>query len=121
MDLTHCLTLPEVMEPLADLRISTLTGDGVDGLLDAIHRIFLKGEAVDSREYVALSRARHHDALEVCRDRLIQFRENAVTGAGLELLAVDLRDALSALGSVTGETTPDEILDQIFSTFCIGK
>ena len=76
---------------------------------------------MDSREYVALSRARHRDALEVCRIRLLQFRKNAVSGAELELLAVDLRDALSALGAVTGETTTDEILDQIFSTFCIGK
>mgnify|MGYP003351681653 CR=1 FL=1 len=39
----------------------------------------------------------------------------------LDGLAIDLRDALSALGSVTGETTPDEILDVIFSSFCIGK
>jgi tRNA modification GTPase len=109
------------LEPLADLRISTLTGEGIDGLHDAIHHTFLKGEAVDSREYVALSRARHRDALELCRARLHQFQENAGTGAELELLAVDLRDALSALGTVTGETTPDEILDQIFSTFCIGK
>jgi tRNA modification GTPase len=121
MDLPHCLALPELMEPLADLRISTLTGEGVDGLLEAIHQTFLKGEAIDSREYVALSRARHRDALELCRDRLLQFQENAETGAELELLAVDLRDALSALGSVTGETTPDEVLDLIFSSFCIGK
>ena len=121
MDLPHCLTLPELMEPRADLRISTLTGEGVGGLLDAIHRTFLKGEAVDSREYVALSRARHRDALELCRKRLLQFQENAETGAELELLAVDLRDALAALGAVTGETTTDEILDQIFSSFCIGK
>ena len=121
MDLPHCLMLPELLEPLADLRISTLTGEGIDGLHDAIHHTFLKGEAVDSREYVALSRARHRDALELCRARLHQFQENAGTGAELELLAVDLRDALSALGTVTGETTPDEILDQIFSTFCIGK
>jgi tRNA modification GTPase len=121
MDLPHCLALPELMEPLADLRISTLTGEGVDGLLEAIHQTFLKGEAIDSREYVTLSRARHRDALELCRDRLLQFQENAETGAELELLAVDLRDALSALGSVTGETTPDEVLDLIFSSFCIGK
>jgi tRNA modification GTPase len=121
IDLPHILTFPELMEPLADLRISTLTGEGIAGLLDAIHQTFLKGEAVDSREYVALNRARHRDALEVCRIRLLQFLNNVATGAELELLAVDLRDALSALGAVTGETTTDEILDQIFSSFCIGK
>jgi tRNA modification GTPase len=121
IDLPHILTFPELMEPLADLRISTLTGEGIAGLQDAIHQTFLKGEAVDSREYVALSRARHRDALEVCRIRQLQFLKNVATGAEMELLAVDLRDALSALGAVTGETTTDEVLDQIFSTFCIGK
>ena len=121
MDLPCCLTLPEFFEPLEDLRISTHTGEGVDGLLDAIYQTFLKGEAVDSREYVVLSRVRHRDALALCRERLLQFQENLATGAELELLAVDLRDSLSALGKVTGETTTDDILAEIFSTFCIGK
>jgi tRNA modification GTPase len=39
----------------------------------------------------------------------------------LELLAIDLRDALSAVGAVTGETTSEDVLDLIFSSFCIGK
>jgi tRNA modification GTPase len=38
-----------------------------------------------------------------------------------ELLAIDLRDSLAAIGEITGETTPDDILDLIFSSFCIGK
>jgi tRNA modification GTPase len=42
-------------------------------------------------------------------------------GASGELLAIDLRDSLAAIGEITGETTPDAILDLIFSTFCIGK
>jgi tRNA modification GTPase len=42
-------------------------------------------------------------------------------GRELETLAIDLRDALSAVGRVTGETTTDDVLDVIFSSFCIGK
>ena len=120
-DLPQLPALPSLADSLADLRISTRTGDGIDDLLDTIHRIFLKGAAIDSREYVALSRTRHHDALQECRSRLELFLRNVSSGADLELLAIDLRDALSALGTVTGETTPDEILDVIFSSFCIGK
>ena len=120
-DLPHALVLPETITPLADLRISTLSGEGVDDLLAAVHGIFIRGEAIDSREYVALSRVRHRDLLLECQTRLEQFVTNADTAADLELLAIDLRGALSALGSVTGETTPDEILDIIFSSFCIGK
>jgi tRNA modification GTPase len=120
-DLPQVPADPLSFEPLADLTISTHTGEGIDRLLDTIHRIFIKGAAIDSREYVALSRTRHHDALQECRSRLDLFLKNVSSGAELELLAIDLRDALSALGTVTGETTPDEILDVIFSSFCIGK
>jgi tRNA modification GTPase len=41
--------------------------------------------------------------------------------SSIELLTVDLREALQLLGEITGETTPDEILDLIFSQFCVGK
>ncbi len=120
-DLPPLLVFPKPFDCLADLSISTRTGQGIDELLEVIHRIFIKGEAIDSREYVALSRVRHRDALLECRTRLELFLQNVSTGADLELLAIDLRDALAALGTVTGETTPDEILDLIFSSFCIGK
>ncbi len=111
----------QVADSLGDLSISTRTGQGIEELLDVIHRIFIKGEAIDSREYVALSRVRHRDALLDCRGRLELFLANIASGADLELLAIDLRDALSALGKVTGETTTDEVLELIFSSFCIGK
>jgi len=120
-DLPRSLTLPDTTDARSDLSVSTLTGEGIDALLDVIYRIFLKGEAVDSREYVALSRVRHRDALLECRERLELFLDNLDTGAELELLAIDMRDALTALGSIIGETTSDDILDIIFSSFCIGK
>ncbi|HOT51470.1 MAG TPA: hypothetical protein PLI07_10840, partial [Candidatus Hydrogenedentes bacterium] len=42
-------------------------------------------------------------------------------GDSPELLGIDLRDAIQAIGEITGETTPDDLLARIFSTFCIGK
>jgi tRNA modification GTPase len=48
--------------------------------------------------------------------------ENAVkAGESLDMVAVDLSAALSALGEITGETTPEDILDSLFSNFCVGK
>ncbi|KAF0218395.1 MAG: tRNA modification [Geobacteraceae bacterium] len=120
-DLPERIALPAEIEGRPVIRISTLTGTGIDELRDAIHDAFLHGNATDSREYVAISRARHRDALEKAKKHLAGFNGNLSAGFILELLAVDLRDALHAVGEVTGETTPDDVLDLIFSRFCIGK
>ena len=101
--------------------ISTLTGAGVPELRDAITNAFMHGHAIDGREFVAVSKARHRDALLKARISLQAFVGNLEAGVNMELLPVDLRDALDAVGEVTGETTADDVLDRIFSSFCIGK
>jgi len=101
--------------------ISAHTGDGVELLKETIRNSFLHGSAIDSREFIAISRARHRDAL-VSADAILQrFLDGMRVKVELELLAVDLRDALQAVGTVTGQSTPDDVLDLIFSSFCIGK
>ena len=72
-------------------------------------------------EGVVVTERRHRDALLQAITALTSFLRTAETFTALEFLAMELREALSALGQITGETTPDEILDQIFSRFCIGK
>lgn len=119
-DLPARLELPAgVTSPLVP--ISTLTGDGIDLLRDAITSAFMHGAAVDSREFVVVSRARHRDALFKGRECCLRFIFNMEAGVNLELLPIDLREALDAVGEVTGETTVDDVLDKIFSSFCIGK
>ncbi len=54
-------------------------------------------------------------------ESLSRFRAAVAGNQEPEFLALDLKESLQALGEITGETTPDEILDQIFSRFCIGK
>lgn len=120
-DLPETTVLPNVLSGLTPVVISTKTGEGIEQLKEAVCREFLHGRAVDGREFVALSRARHRDALVKCRAVLIQFGESLAAGLPPEIAAVDLREALSALGEVTGETTPDEVLDLVFSQFCVGK
>jgi tRNA modification GTPase len=90
-------------------------------LKEAVHNTFLHDMSLDSREFVAISRARHRDALEVADNILDRFQNALDAGFELELLAVELHEALTAVGSVTGQTTTDEVLDVIFSSFCIGK
>lgn len=119
-DLPACAVLPgETSAP--SVAISTVTGAGVPELRDAITAAFMHGHAIDGREFVAVSRARHRDALLKARESLQSFVFNLAAGVNMELLPIDLRDALDAVGEVTGETTADDVLDRIFSSFCIGK
>ncbi len=95
---------------------------GLDDLSEAILGL-LKGGAASSEgeEGVVVTERRHRDALLLTKAALKELLASAEDSAPLECLAMDLREALSALGLITGETTPDEILDQIFSQFCVGK
>jgi tRNA modification GTPase len=119
-DLHHKLVLPDDGRFVATVNISALSGDGIDLLKQTVCRQFLHSTASDAREFVALSRARHRDALVSAEQLLHQFSVG-LRDRNLELLALDLRGSLQAVGSVTGQTATDEVLDLIFSSFCIGK
>ena len=66
-----------------------------------------------------LNRAHQKDSLRRAGESLERFLGNLQ--ASPEFLSMDLREALAALGEITGETTPEALLDIIFSSFCIGK
>ena len=119
-DLPQILTIPDESCFLATVVISALSGFGVDQLKHVICRLFLHSATVDSREFIALSRARHRDALVSAESHIRQFSAG-LQERNLELLALDLRAALDSVAAVTGETATDELLDLIFSSFCIGK
>lgn len=120
-DLPVILSLPPEFSAWQTVEISTATGYGIDKLCNQIYATFFHGDAVDAREYVAVSLARQRDVLIRSADSLRTFIKNFNEGLNLELVAVDLRDALNAVGELTGETTADDILDLIFQRFCIGK
>ncbi|HMN02280.1 MAG TPA: tRNA uridine-5-carboxymethylaminomethyl(34) synthesis GTPase MnmE, partial [Geobacter anodireducens] len=82
-----------------------------DELRNAIFQTFIHGAAIDSREYVAVSRVRHRDLLSRATMHLAAFEQGLASGFTLELLAVEVGDGLAAVGEVTGEET----------RFCIGK
>jgi tRNA modification GTPase len=120
-DLPTQLVLPADLQVIPSTSVSTFTSEGIERLKKMIANSFLHGKTVDSREYILLSRARHRDALQnvsLILNSLTSTPENLVHG---ELVAVDLREALHLIGQITGETTPDDILDLIFGQFCIGK
>ncbi|MFI5394848.1 MAG: tRNA uridine-5-carboxymethylaminomethyl(34) synthesis GTPase MnmE [Candidatus Binatia bacterium] len=68
-----------------------------------------------------LTNIRHRDALEKARNSLLLARESISEARPADLIAVDVQDAIDHIGEVTGGITSEEVLDQIFSKFCIGK
>lgn len=121
VDLPEIINIPAEAAAVPRVAISARDGQGIEDLRATIYSQFIKGAALDGRDFTALNQIRHRDSLQRAKERLLSFEENFSLGVPLEVLALDLRDALTALGEVTGETTPDAILDQIFSRFCIGK
>ena len=99
---------------------SMRTGEGLDRLRNAIVAC-LSGGSFESDGGVVVTNIRHRDALSRAGRAVEQALDAIVAGVEPELIVVDIRDAVDALGEVTGAITSDEILNHIFSNFCIGK
>ncbi|MBM3789844.1 MAG: tRNA uridine-5-carboxymethylaminomethyl(34) synthesis GTPase MnmE [Acidobacteria bacterium] len=104
----------------ARVTVSARSGAGLDALRAEIMRHLLGDDRVE-RDGVLLTNVRHFLAVEeACRD-LRRAIEALTGGVSEEYVLVDLQLALRYLGSITGETTTEDLLDRIFSKFCIGK
>ena len=117
------LTAPAVsgLPPYPSVRISALYGEGIDMLKETILSQLISREMdLDSR--AVITNLRHRQALGKTLSALDKALDQMDSPGPLgDLLAADLRHALRALGVILGETTPEEILRNIFDTFCVGK
>ncbi len=100
------------------IRLSALTGQGIELLIE--HLKAIAGYRSDAAGTFS-ARARHIDALERAADYIRDARLQLVDTRAFELAAEELRSAQAALSEVTGELTSDDLLGEIFSSFCIGK
>ncbi|MFU8812074.1 MAG: tRNA uridine-5-carboxymethylaminomethyl(34) synthesis GTPase MnmE [Balneolaceae bacterium] len=103
-----------------DLKISALEEQNIDALKNLMKQRALENKDYDTSTLLVTS-TRHRDALQKARDdvrRAIHALDQDMTG---DFLSIDLRSALHHLGTITGEITNEDILDSIFSRFCIGK
>jgi tRNA modification GTPase len=101
--------------------VSVRHGFGLDELQAAVVGHFCGSSDQEPCDGVILTERRHQESLAGARIALQRFLVAEAAGEPLECLALELREALAALGQITGETTPEAILEQIFSRFCIGK
>lgn len=118
VDLTSAKSGGDPKARPTEVRVSAKTGDGVDALLEAIkHTIGI----AEPRKDTFIARRRHLDALRRAHEALVQAQSQFDATVAGELLAEDLRCAQQALSEITGEFTTEDLLGEIFSSFCIGK
>lgn len=103
-----------------DVYLSCATKQGLKEIQDLIYSHVINISTVGVQG-VVLSGERHRDVFDRFSKQLGAGINAIKSGLGPEYIASDLRMALSVLGEITGETTPDDILNQIFSGFCVGK
>ena len=113
-------SLRTVIDATPCLWISAKTGAGIDELGRSIRRTTL-ADADDPRAEIVVTNLRHKLALETAAAFLSRAAEGIQQKRPPELVAQDLRDALTSLEDIMGATSPEEVLDRIFSRFCIGK
>ena len=99
--------------------VSAKTGEGLDALRAAMMEPFEVGSVAESG--FLITNARHFDLLRRSADALRSSKSLVEQRASEDLILVGLYESLRYLGEITGETTPEDVLSQIFATFCIGK
>jgi tRNA modification GTPase len=100
--------------------VSCASGQGIEPLKDAIKELVWSGE-IKAEMLQVMINSRHQDALNRARTATQRTIDALSADATLELAAMDLRIAVNAIGEIVGKTATEDLLDSIFSQFCIGK
>lgn len=100
--------------------ISASTGDGLEELKDRLLQEVLKGGFTDGPSAL-LTNTRHIELVRQSAEALERARQSLQDGMPLDCAVIDIRQAWDTLGSITGDTVHDDIVEEIFSRFCLGK
>lgn len=117
-DLTTIASLDDLTWPV--IRISALTGDGINEFESKMVDIALGGKVTSSDAFF-VTNIRHKEALQRAANHLAEVQASLEADMPDDFATIDLTAALNALGEITGETVTEDLLDIIFSQFCIGK
>lgn len=99
---------------------SAKNGEGMDQLEEEIRNMFYSGK-VTYNDQVYITNARHKEALENALESLKQVKNSVDAGMPEDFYSIDLMDAYTDLGLIIGESVEDDLVDEIFSKFCMGK
>jgi len=112
----------EGLIPSGAVAVSALTGQGIENLEAAIVSVATHGQtaAIDTQGAV-VTHSRHRHALRSARTHLDEALATIDQDLPADFISIDIRGALVALGEITGATATEDIINEIFSRFCIGK
>lgn len=102
------------------IKISSLTGEGIDELKDLIKKLFYSG-SITNEEDIIITNERHRELLISAEQSVRNVCEGIETGVSEDFLTIDMMDAYEALGKIVGESVEDDLADRIFRDFCMGK
>jgi len=109
-----------IAHPSSSLHISATCGDGLEELKEAIFNSCLK-DWKEEREGVVVTNLRHKTSIENALESLHRASQALTENQPVEIIAIELRQSLDKLGEIVGAVTTEDILNRIFSDFCIGK
>jgi tRNA modification GTPase len=112
--------MPDSWQTALRVKTSCLRGEGREKLLDAAILLVREGKVDLSADYGSIS-ARHARHIDGAKEALNRIRRGLYQAGADERLAFELRECLHEIGCIIGESTTDNLLDVIFSSFCIGK
>jgi tRNA modification GTPase len=104
----------------ARVELSALTGEGLEQLEEAIVQLVFSGKVLAS-EIPLVTNPRHKQSLQDALQSVQSAMEANRVGSPVDLMAIDVTAAVNALGEITGETATEDLLEVIFSEFCVGK
>ena len=100
--------------------ISALNNEGIQDLKSKIKNLF-ELEKINSKDLNFLTNARSLGILKQCNELLNQIINNVSLGLPIDIVEIDIKKIWNSLGEIIGETYDDELIDQLFSQFCLGK
>lgn len=103
------------------LEISAIKNQGIDEMEEEIYNHIIEENVEDSSQKITITNIRHKSALEKTKQSIENIFETIENGLPMDLMAVDIKGALDSLSEVTGEISSEDLLDHIFSNFCVGK
>lgn len=102
------------------IKISAKENDGLEALEDKVKQLFFTGEIKVNQE-ILITNMRHQEALQQAYDSLLLVKKSVEENMPEDFYSIDLMNAYAALGRIIGEEVDDDLVEEIFSKFCMGK